>query len=163
MDRRQAAALTLKMLAIAALVFAATTRYVIGLDPQGETSIPGHRLFIIDTKDQAIHARLQMVAFRTEGLEPWFADGTRMIKIVYGLPGDMIRVRPEGAWVNGEPALAELALAEPLGLTPEQVTQDYTLGPDEYFVAGLHPKSYDSRYFGPVKASQFIGRGYAPF
>lgn len=165
LGRRTASALALKMLAIVVLFVAAGkyfgARYVIALDRQVETSIPGRRLFLIDTRNTSVDRKFQKVAFYARGLEPWFEDGTQMIKFVLGLPGDQVSIRIDGVWINGFKALDELALAEPLGLSDSDVERDYTLGEGEYFVAGYHAKSYDSRYFGPIHQSQIRGTGYA--
>ncbi len=37
------------------------------------------------------------------------------------------------------------------------------LGPDEIFVLGLHPASFDSRYFGAISAPQILGRAEKRF
>jgi type IV secretory pathway protease TraF len=31
----------------------------------------------------------------------------------------------------------------------------------EYFVVGTHPRSFDSRYFGPIAETSIIGRAHA--
>jgi conjugal transfer pilin signal peptidase TrbI len=164
-DRQTAISLALRMaLIVLAFVCAGkwfASRYAIGLDRQVETSIPGRRLFLIDTQDITFDRKYEKVAFYARGLEPWFEDGTQMIKFVLGLPGSHVSIRADGVWIDGFKVLDGLGLAEPLGLSPSDVQREYTLAEGEYFVGGYHPKSYDSRYFGPIQQSQVRGTGYA--
>ena len=165
LDRRAAISLALKMaLIVLAFICAGkwfASRYVIGVDRQVETSIPGSRLFVIDTTDVTVDRRFEKVAFYARGLEPWFENGMQMIKLVLGLPGDRVSIRVEGVWINGSKVLDGLPLVEPLGLARSNVEHEYTLADGEYFVGGYHPKSYDSRYFGPIHQSQVRGTAYA--
>jgi type IV secretory pathway protease TraF len=64
-------------------------------------------------------------------------------------------------WIDGFKVLDGIALAKPLGLPPSDVQREYTLADGEYFVGGYHPKSYDSRYFGPIHQNQIRGTSYA--
>jgi type IV secretory pathway protease TraF len=57
-------------------------------------------------------------------------------------------------WIDSFPA-AQLNIEKYPGKIPTE-SQCQQLKPDEIFVLGDHPDSYDSRYFGPIKTSQVI-------
>ncbi len=112
------------------------------------------------------------------------ADGKRLVKRVVGLPGDLIGLRENRLFVNGQPVRVELLSRErPEGGEPARVvaretldTLDHriqiipgemaprTFGPvrvpaGQYFVMGDNrDQSADSRYFGYVDADAILGR-----
>ena len=72
------------------------------------------------------------------------------LKQIAALPGDTVRVTPEGSYVNGKlwphsgiPASAPNHF--PFGT--------YLLHPNQLWVLGDNPRSYDSRYFGMIPES----------
>jgi type IV secretory pathway protease TraF len=72
------------------------------------------------------------------------------LKQIAALPGDAVRVTPEGSYVNGKlwphsgiPASAPNHF--PFGT--------YLLHPNQLWVLGDNPLSYDSRYFGMIPES----------
>ncbi len=84
-------------------------------------------------------------------------DGDALIKRAIGLPGDTIELRDGGVWLNG------VLLDEPYVSGAQtfcgNYCQPFTLGPDQYFLMGDNRvNSLDSRSFGPIPASQLIGR-----
>lgn len=113
-------------------------------------------------------------------------DGTRLIKRVIGLPGDVVAMRDKALWLNGrrvsyEPAGAALEpvagwhvpatrLREALGehthamqwldgLVSAADFGPVTVPPDAYLVLGDNrDDSADSRYFGFVPRHLLIGR-----
>ena len=80
-------------------------------------------------------------------------EGEIIIKRIIGMPGDTVSIRDNTVYVNGEEVEEDYAYGE---------TSDYeeiTLGDDEYFILGDNrPISKDSRYFGPVKEDEIIGK-----
>jgi len=114
-------------------------------------------------------------------------DGTRLVKRVVGLPGDILELRHETVWVNGRPLAYQAAPRELSRLLPESerpgaLFATETLGnhqhavmvlpargalrdfgplqipPDAYFVMGDNrDNSRDSRYFGFVPRREIIG------
>lgn len=76
------------------------------------------------------------------------------VKPVAALPGDTVELSAEGVRVNGGPILAN---SRPLpstngtaALRPMPAGR-YTVGADEvWLVSEYHPRSWDSRYYGPV-------------
>ena len=80
-------------------------------------------------------------------------EGEIIIKRIIGMPGDTVSIKDNTVYVNGEEVEEDYAYGE---------TSDYeeiTLDDDEYFILGDNrPISKDSRYFGPVKEDEIIGK-----
>lgn len=80
-------------------------------------------------------------------------EGEIIIKRIIGMPGDTVSINDNTVYVNDEKIEEDYAYGE---------TSDYeeiTLGDDEYFILGDNrPISKDSRYFGPVKEDEIIGK-----
>ena len=80
-------------------------------------------------------------------------EGEIIIKRIIGMPGDTVSINDNTVYVNGEELEEDYAYGE---------TSDYeeiTLEDDEYFILGDNrPISKDSRYFGPVKEDEIIGK-----
>lgn len=80
-------------------------------------------------------------------------EGEIIIKRIIGMPGDTVSIKDNTVYVNDEKIEEDYAYGE---------TSDYeeiTLGDDEYFILGDNrPISKDSRYFGPVKEDEIIGK-----
>jgi type IV secretory pathway protease TraF len=67
------------------------------------------------------------------------------LKMVAGMPGDWITTSPSGTYINGKLIPHSAPLLEqhyPYGT--------FQLGPSDLWVVGRDPRSWDSRYFGPV-------------
>ena len=80
-----------------------------------------------------------------------------LIKRVIGLPGDTVELRDGAVLINGA------QLDEPYVNGAQtfcgNYCQPFTLGPDQYFLMGDNrANSLDSRSFGPIPASQLVGR-----
>ena len=69
------------------------------------------------------------------------------------MPGDIMTVTDSNVQINKEsyPTLSYTSNGMPLQHLQNGV---YTLSNDEYFVANVPTRSYDSRYFGPVKRDE---------
>jgi len=93
--------------------------------------------------------RGDVVVLEHEGEKRW-------CKRVVGIPGDRIVIEPGTGpiFVNGEP-LDEPYLDRTLVLYRKHF--DVTLGEDEYYVLGDNRRdSYDSRFVGPILASEIL-------
>ena len=111
-------------------------------------------------------------------------DGTRLVKRVIGVPGDVLALRANRLWLNGAPVAYEvggwtpdsaaLAATEWLDGRPHAVqwqpnwhgaprtVSPFKLAPAQYFVMGDNrDNSRDSRSFGLVPRDQIIGRAFA--
>lgn len=118
-------------------------------------------------------------------------DGTRLVKRVIGLPGDVIELREDALIVNGRPVRYQSIAAERLpDVAPadrashifavEQLPEHAhfvaafpavpamrNFGPaqvptGDYFMMGDNrDDSFDSRYFGPVERRRIVGRATA--
>ena len=81
-----------------------------------------------------------------------------LLKPVRALPGDAVRISHRNpATVNGIP-LANTVASERLPAWPDG---EYIVKPDEVWVFSSHSaKSFDSRYFGPVKIADIQSRAF---
>lgn len=80
-------------------------------------------------------------------------------KFILAVPGDTVTISPEGIVVDGEvvpnsavywrDTMGRELLHFPFGT--------HVIGPDSLFMfSGHHPRSFDSRYFGPVASNHVI-------
>lgn len=134
-------------------------RYRLGIDWQVERCLPDTHAVLIDLRS-AIPARGDLIAFRGLGLAPLFAEGTHMVKILVGLPGDRIEVTSERTLVNGTEVAAGLHLADRLGYRPESFERSFTVPAGHYFGVGKSETSFDSRYFGLIGDDQVLGKAW---
>ncbi|MGH3711569.1 MAG: conjugative transfer signal peptidase TraF [Pseudonocardiaceae bacterium] len=81
-----------------------------------------------------------------------------VLKPVVALPGDHIAVSSRGVAVNGHliPATAPLPFSP--GVIPKAVEGEGIVRPGQAWVVSTYnPRSYDSRYFGPVDIERIDG------
>jgi len=92
----------------------------------------------------------------------------QLSKHVAGVPGDTIRVTPEGSYVNGELWPNSAPICQHYKPVPFGT---YKLGPGQYWLLGRNPSSWDSRYAGfipwdliysTITPVWTISNGYAP-
>ena len=80
-------------------------------------------------------------------------DDEIMIKRIIGLPGETVEIKNGKIYINEEEISDDYGYGE---------TSDYektTLSADEYFILGDNRLiSKDSRYFGPVKEEEIMGK-----
>jgi len=122
-------------------------------------SLPG-TLYLID-KHAAI-GRGDLVAFRWHGGGPYPA-GVTFIKVVHGMPGDVVRREGQGFWVNQ----TYIGVAKTTGRDGQalQAASPGIIAPGEIFVATASADSLDSRYqlSGNIASADIVGRAYALF
>ncbi|EOV3324681.1 MULTISPECIES: S26 family signal peptidase [Edwardsiella] len=138
-------------------------RYRIGIDPQKEKCLPGYTFFLVDLQDKEME-RGAVYAFHAKNMEPFYKDGTRMIKILSGMPGDIVEINDD--WlikVNGDVVGEGLQLAKRLQRQESSFYGKAKLSDGSYWFMGKSPFSFDSRYWGTVKNDQIIGRAYPLF
>lgn len=148
-------ALTYLIAVLAILWFDA--HYTVGINTT--KSLP-HRLFLIEPG--AAPARGELVAFRWPGGGS-YPRGATFIKLIAGMPGDVVTQLDGDYFVNCFPAgRAKPTSRHGAALQPGPTG---TLPPHTYYVRAPHPDSLDSRYAltGWVTRSQIIGRAHALF
>jgi conjugative transfer signal peptidase TraF len=83
-----------------------------------------------------------------------------MLKPVAAIPRDTVIVTAHGITVNG--ALVEgsnrLALDSDGSRLPALPEGAYRVGAEQVWLLSSHPRSFDSRYFGPVSMEAIIGK-----
>lgn len=106
-------------------------------------------------------ARLSAVALERGYAFPGGRPGAAMdgLKRVAALPGDTVRVTPQGVSINGLLWPASEPLARDSGGRP---IQHYPFGvyrvrPGQVWLLSDNPRGWDSRYFGPIQRSNIIG------
>lgn len=76
-----------------------------------------------------------------------------LIKRVVGVAGDLVTATDQGVEINGHPVPNSRPLDLDIrGQALPHVRGIFTLKQGEIWTAGEHPNSFDSRYFGAVKA-----------
>jgi signal peptidase I len=107
----------------------------------------GSKMWIEETEPQDL-GRGDLVYF-----ELWLS-GRHFVKRLVGLPGETIRLAPEGVYVDGR------LLEETYEVIPyKKIDETFSLGNDEYFVLGDNrPNSADSQNCGPISGSAILGR-----
>jgi len=142
------------------------SRYRIAFDPQNNKCLPKYSFYLVDLKDRHLE-KGNLYAFGAKNMRPFYADGTRMVKILKGGQGDHIRIEEDDSLVriqvNGNTEGVGLLHAQQLGRVIADFLGERTLGENELWLMGESPSSFDSRYWGVASTDQIIGRAYAIF
>ncbi len=153
--------MTRTLYAVAALIFVllvAKPFFTIGINL--DHSLPGY-VFLIHKGEMPVKG--QIVAFRFQGYKPYFSAGTIFVKLLAGVPGDVVSAVDHGCI---EYRVNQMVIGcvrpkardgHPLNLGPVG-----EIPPGRYAVRGTSIDSFDSRYAGVgwIKRSQIIGRAY---
>jgi len=132
-------------------------RFLIGIDSQKTLCIGSERIYLIDRKSP-LPWRGDIFAFTAdERMAPYFKPGTIMVKYLAAVPGDRVVVDQEGVHVNGKLVVRGLQLAKKLKRPKTAFFADFIVPPERYFAVGIHPRSFDSRYWGLVRKDQILG------
>lgn len=120
----------------------------------------GDRIIVSSFKTNQYH-RGDVVVFKSTDQ----GDLLPLIKRIVGIPKDTIYVIEDDVLVNKKPDSKSFSK---YNLSPIQIyTKMFVLKDGEYFVVGdNHEKSFDSRYFGPIKEENIQGKAlylYYPF
>jgi len=94
---------------------------------------------------------------------PYYPDGAPFLKIIAGMPGDVVSRQGRMFYVNGvliAEAKEQTQLGNPLTLGPTGI-----IPPEHYFVWTPHRDSYDSRYneIGWIPAQHILGVAWRLF
>lgn len=88
----------------------------------------------------------------------WLHKDTWVMKEAFGIPGDNVCLKNNTVFINSHPIAKTLTTYKPGHLLPK-LSLCRKLGFNEYMMMSTHIKrSFDSRYFGPVKRSEIYGR-----
>jgi len=151
---------------LVAAAFAFHSRYRIAIDPQNNKCLPNFTFYLIDLQDKALD-RGNLYAFEAKNMQPFYADGTRMVKILKGMHGDLVRIESDESLVrilvNGNTEGTGLWHVQRLDRSVEDFMGERSLGENELWMMGESPSSFDSRYWGAASSDQIIGRAYAIF
>ncbi|MGC8493472.1 MAG: conjugative transfer signal peptidase TraF [Syntrophobacteraceae bacterium] len=81
-----------------------------------------------------------------------------MLKKVFGMPGDRVVITKDGVTVNGRLVRnSKLDTLDPAGRRLPRFRMDRTLSPGQVFLmSDYNPRSFDARYFGPIRGSNII-------
>lgn len=83
-------------------------------------------------------------------------DNGELLKEVIAVPGDTACIKHHQLWVNSK----AIAKQNPDIINDKTIPKENfcgTLSSEEYLVLGpFHPRSYDSRYFGPIPKANII-------
>lgn len=150
-------ALPLTMVMVAGSLYV-TTRFAIGVDPQKNTCLDW-RVFIIDKQNTAVE-RDSIYAFKSTQMEPFFKNGTTIIKYARGVAGDRVAVNGTRVLINGKEQGVGLQLSEKLGMPEQRYVRDEIVPGHKYWFMGTSEDSFDSRYWGYVSESDVIGKAY---
>jgi len=96
---------------------------------------------------------------------PYARDDLPLCKLVLGVPGDkviqrhrdVLICRPNGSCISAGEVLDTDSQGQPLKRWAP-AGQEYVLGPGQYWMGGPHPRSFDSRYLGPISSPLLIKR-----
>ncbi|EPS4554905.1 TPA: S26 family signal peptidase [Pseudomonas aeruginosa] len=144
---------------VAGSVVLLASRYSIAIASQDSLCLPPYRLWIIDKKQDDL-VRGEIYAFHSKGLSPIFADGTIIVKVLEGMPGDRAKVTLDETTINGVSVGKGLQVANQHGIDPQKYVREGEIGEGRYWFFGRTPDSFDSRYWGSASTDQIIGKAY---
>jgi conjugal transfer pilin signal peptidase TrbI len=146
------------LIAVAVLLLA--SRFTIAV-PTQEYSCLFASYFLVDKEDINIK-RDHLVAFNLPKNTPYFLKGSRWIKKLVGMPGDHIVVNVDEVVVNGKAYKNNMRqLLMKIDVNEADISKEFYLADDQYFLIGETPLSYDSRFWGAIQKSDMIGDAYA--
>jgi conjugative transfer signal peptidase TraF len=120
----------------------------------------GIALFCPDLTQASMMSMAQRGAFKQEPGSDCTGHFVRFAKVVFAVEGDVVSTTAAGLVVNGLllPKTAPMR-RDSRGLPMVHYPYGtYSVGPGEAWVASTyHERSFDSRYYGPVKTSALVG------
>lgn len=132
----------------------------------GTESLPLGLYWLVSLDARPLH-RGQLVAFpvpdSVRGLvheRGYLPDGSLILKRVVALPGDRVCVR-DGVLVVGDRVLGRVLEHDIAGRPLPHDRRCDRIQAGEIYVAATHPRSFDSRSFGPVAVRDLRGAAKA--
>lgn len=124
-------------------------------------SLP-HRAFLTVRGEEISCGPRSIGLFRLNVRNPYWDHGTIFAKRFVGCPGDTLRTQGREFYLNGE-RVAIASRHDSKGAAVSSFRHDGAIPDGSYFVLGDAEKSYDSRYWGFVRKSWIVGRGFPLF
>lgn len=146
-------------LVLAGAIVGLAQRYSIAIAPQEYLCLPPYRIWIIDKFDRE-PVRGKIFAFSSQGLGPIFDDGTTIVKVLEGMPGDQVKVELDQTTINGQVVGTGLEVAIEQNVDPQRYVREGVIDAGRYWFFGKTSDSFDSRYWGSVQGDQIAGRAY---
>lgn len=115
-----------------------------------------HRFFYVDLRRKE-PKRGEYIAFWLYP-DKIISEKQRSIKEVVCFPGDVLEVRGRDYYCNGV-YLGRAKERSKKGIPVDNFKWNGVIPEGMYFVMGVHPDSYDSRYYGFVSKERIIGVG----
>ena len=145
--------------AIACSAFAVATHrielpYTLGIQPANERCLDANLLLFHYGKFPV--KRGDWVMFRPFGALSYVRE-PYVVKIASGVPGDHLVIKHSLVLVNDKLVAVGLDDAPIVQKNASQLERDEIIPADSYFVTATHPLSFDSRYWGYLKADQVEG------
>lgn len=138
------------------LLSMATHNIRIGLDLQEVRCLPW-RVYLLELGRPKQMIKGGVVAFKPrDGLMGPKFEGRLVGKMIAGVPGDVLEVKQDVAYVNGK-RVGELVLLPKLNAKPGSYDRRETVPANKILVLGTEPRSYDGRYWGFLDQSAVIG------
>ncbi len=124
-------------------------------------SLP-HRAFLTARGGEISCGPRSIGLFRLNVRNPYWDYGAVFAKRFVGCPGDTLRTQGAGFYLNGE-RVAVASKHDSKGIAVSSFRFDGVIPAGSYFVLGDGERSYDSRYWGFVRKSWIVGRGFPLF
>jgi conjugal transfer pilin signal peptidase TrbI len=123
-------------------------------------SLPS-KVFLITKFDRNV-SKGDFVSFTWGGSDP-YPKGVEFVKMVQGMPGDVVSYR--GRWVFINDTFVAIAKTHSKSHKPLELGPSGVIPEGKYFVYATHPDSLDSRYAltGWIDQSSVRGRAYPIF
>jgi len=118
------------------------------------------RLFWLNPHPETLSAG-NVVVFLFKGSK-YFRKGTKFIKVLACLPGDVLNVKGRCFYCNGH-FIGCAKQTDRQGNPAPLFKYNGRIPPDRYFVIGTNRDSYDSRYWGFVERKDIKGVAYRIF
>ena len=102
-----------------------------------------------------------LVVFNPVEFSEFYIKDVKILKLVVGIPGDVVSMRAGNIYVNGDFIGTYKKKSMFQKYDPFMSDLEITLLDNQYWLSGSSSISVDSRYIGPVGIQNIIGKGYA--
>lgn len=131
-------------------------KYVVGVDPQPRNGCAPWTFYWVDLTNKLPIKRGDVVAMRSPEYKPFMPENSKLFKFVAALPGDVVEVRKDRIWVNGE-YFGKLWLLGTLKQPFGHFDRKEVVPPGHFLPLNVEPNSFDGRYWGYVSQDRVFG------